>query len=130
MGRWRRIEAGSVRKFRFPAWSRPVSGFLSSAFLSIPTHNRCVNKNTQSTAERLTVLGQFCKLIPKHGLSKVCAAPDKEGIKIAPGAFSVWSHVVSMVVSSIGINICAPRLTPVGPLVSGDLACEVLRMVV
>ena len=27
----------------------------------------------------------------------MCAALDKEGIKIAPRAFSVWSHVVSMV---------------------------------
>ena len=63
----------------------------------ITTHNRGVKKQTQNTAERLTVLGQFCKLIPKYCLANVCAELNKEGIKIAARAFSVWSHIVSMI---------------------------------
>lgn len=63
----------------------------------ITTHNRGVKNNHQNTTERLTVLGQFCKLIPKYCLAKVCAELNKEGIKIAARAFSVWSHIVSMI---------------------------------
>ena len=60
-------------------------------------HNRSVKNKHQNTTERLTVLGQFCKLIPKYCLANVCAELNKEGIKIAAGAFSVWSHIVSMI---------------------------------
>lgn len=60
-------------------------------------HNRSVKNKPQNTTERLTVLGQFCKLIPKYSLAKVCAELNKEGIKIAARAFSVWSHIVSMI---------------------------------
>ena len=60
-------------------------------------HNRSVKNKHQNTTERLTVLGQFCKLIPKYSLAKVCAELNKEGIKIAARAFSVWSHIVSMI---------------------------------
>ncbi len=60
-------------------------------------HNRSVKNKHQNTAERLTVLGQFCKLIPKYGLASVCSELNKEGIKIAVRAFSIWSHVVSMI---------------------------------
>lgn len=63
----------------------------------ITTHNRGVKNNHQNTTERLTVLGQFCKLIPKYCLANVCAELNKEGIKIAARAFSVWSHIVSMI---------------------------------
>ena len=65
----------------------------------ITTHNRGVKKQkqNQNTTERLTVLGQFCKLIPKYCLANVCAELNKEGIKIAARAFSVWSHIVSMI---------------------------------
>ena len=63
----------------------------------ITTHNRGVKNNPQNTTERLTVLGQFCKLIPKYCLANVCAELNKEGIKIAARAFSVWSHIVSMI---------------------------------
>ena len=63
----------------------------------ITTHNRGVKNNPQNTTERLTVLGQFCKLIPKYSLANVCAELNKEGIKIAARAFSVWSHIVSMI---------------------------------
>ena len=63
----------------------------------IITHNRSVKKQTQNTTERLTVLGQFCKLIPKYCLAKVCAELNKDGIKIATRAFSIWSHIVSMI---------------------------------
>lgn len=60
-------------------------------------HNRSVKKHNQNTTERLTVLGQFCKLIPKYSLASVCAELNKEGIKIAARAFSIWSHIVSMI---------------------------------
>ena len=60
-------------------------------------HNRSVKNKHQNTAERLTVLGQFCKLIPKYSLAGVCSELNKEGIKIAVRAFSIWSHVVSMI---------------------------------
>ena len=60
-------------------------------------HNRCVKKANQNTTERLTVLGQFCKLIPKYSLASVSAELKKEGIKISARAFSVWSHIVSMI---------------------------------
>lgn len=63
----------------------------------ITTHNRGVKNNHQNTTERLTVLGQFCKLIPKYCLANVCTELNKEGIKIAARAFSVWSHIVSMI---------------------------------
>ena len=63
----------------------------------ITTHNRGVKNNHQNTTERLTVLGQFCKLIPKYCLANVCSELNKEGIKIAARAFSVWSHIVSMI---------------------------------
>lgn len=63
----------------------------------ITTHNRGVKKQTQNTTERITVFGQFCKLIPKYSLAKVCAELNKEGIKIAARAFSIWSHIVSMI---------------------------------
>ena len=63
----------------------------------ITTHNRGVKKQNQNTTERLTVLGQFCKLIPKYCLANVCAELNKERIKIAARAFSVWSHIVSMI---------------------------------
>ena len=63
----------------------------------ITTHNRGVKKQTQNTTERLTVLGQFCKLIPKYCLANVCAELNKEGIQIAARAFSIWSHIVSMI---------------------------------
>ena len=63
----------------------------------ITTHNRGVKKQTQNTTERLTVLGQFCKLIPKYSLANVCAELNKEGIKIAARTLSVWSHIVSMI---------------------------------
>ena len=56
-----------------------------------------MKNNPQNTTERLTVLGQFCKLIPKYCLANVCAELNKEGIKIAARAFSVWSHIVSMI---------------------------------
>ena len=56
-----------------------------------------MQKQTQNTTERLTVFGQFCKLIPKYCLAKVYAELNKEGIKIAARAFSVWSHIVSMI---------------------------------
>ena len=52
---------------------------------------------TQNTTERITVFGQFCMLIPKYCLAKVCAELNKEGIKIAARAFSIWSHIVSMI---------------------------------
>ncbi|MBQ8036349.1 MAG: IS4 family transposase, partial [Proteobacteria bacterium] len=54
-------------------------------------------KQNQNTTERLTVLGQFCKLIPKYCLANVCAELNKEGIQIAARAFSIWSHIVSMI---------------------------------
>ena len=60
-------------------------------------HNRSVKNKPQNTTERITVFGQFCKLIPKYSLAKVCAELNKEGIKIAARAFSVWSHIVSMI---------------------------------
>ena len=60
-------------------------------------HNRCVKKTNQNTTERLTVLGQFCKLIPKYSLASVSAALKKEGIKISARTFSAWSHIVSMI---------------------------------
>ena len=65
----------------------------------ITTHNRGVKKQkqNQNTTERLTVLGQFCKLIPKYCLANVCAELNKEGIQIAARAFSIWSHIVSMI---------------------------------
>ena len=63
----------------------------------VTTHNRGVKKQTQNTTERLTVLGQFCKLIPKYSLASVCAELNKEGIQIAARAFSIWSHIVSMI---------------------------------
>lgn len=63
----------------------------------ITTHNRSVKNNHQNTTERLTVFGQFCKLIPKYCLAKVCSELNKEGIKIAARVFSIWSHVVSMI---------------------------------
>ena len=56
-----------------------------------------MKKQTQNTTERLTVLGQFCKLIPKFSLTNVCSELNKEGIKVAARAFSVWSHIVSMI---------------------------------
>ena len=42
-------------------------------------------------------MGQFCKLIPKYSLASVCAELNKEGIQIAARAFSIWSHIVSMI---------------------------------
>ena len=63
----------------------------------ITTHNRGVKKHPQNTTERITVLGQFCKLIPKYSLANVCAELNKKRIKIAARAFSVWSHIVSMI---------------------------------
>ena len=60
-------------------------------------HNRSVKNKPQNTTVRITVFGQFCKLIPKYSLAKVCAELNKEGIKIAARAFSVWSHIVSMI---------------------------------
>lgn len=63
----------------------------------ITTHNRNEKNNHQNTTERLTVFGQFCKLIPKYCLAKVCSELNKEGIKIAARVFSIWSHVVSMI---------------------------------
>lgn len=56
-----------------------------------------MKKQNQNTTERLTVLGQFCKLIPKYSLASVCAELNKEGIQIAARAFSIWSHIVSMI---------------------------------
>lgn len=52
-------------------------------------HNRSLKNKHQNTAERLTVLGQFCKLIPKYGLAGVCSELNKEGIKIVVRAFSI-----------------------------------------
>lgn len=60
-------------------------------------HNRCMKQSNTNTAERLTVLGQFCKLIPKYSLGGVCSELNKEGVKIAVRAFSIWSHVVSTI---------------------------------
>ena len=56
-----------------------------------------MKKQPQNTKERLTVLGQFCKFIPKYSLANVCAELNKDGIKIAARAFSIWSHIVSMI---------------------------------
>jgi len=42
----------------------------------VTTHNRGVKKQTQNTTERLTVLGQFCKLIPKYSLASHTCPKD------------------------------------------------------
>ena len=51
------------------------------------------------------------KLFLKQTLANVCAELNKEGIRIAAGAFSVWSYIVSMIychmAHCVGLNdIC------------------------
>ena len=72
----------------------------------ITTHNRGVKKQkqNQNTTKILTVLGQFCKLIPKYCLANVCAELNKEGIKIA-AMLAAWDGAVYRMVGRISTKL-------------------------
>lgn len=62
-------------------------------------------KNNKPAKSRLSILGQVCKLIPGHLVSKLAR---KHGIDKQARKFSAWSHVVSLLYAqlthAIGLN--------------------------
>jgi Domain of unknown function (DUF4372) len=60
---------------------------------------------TKPTACKLSVLGQLCKLIAPHLVSKLAR---ETGVDSMARSFSAWSHVVSMLFAqlthAIGLN--------------------------
>jgi hypothetical protein len=75
-------------------------------------------RNTKPTASKLSVLGQLCKLIPPHLVSKLAR---ETGVASMARSFSVWSHVVSMLFAqlthAIGLNdVCDALRLHSGPL--------------
>jgi hypothetical protein len=64
-----------------------------------------MKKHKPVTKTKLTVLGQICKLIPGHLVSKLAR---KYGVDRQARKFTPWSHVVSLLyaqlVHAVGLN--------------------------